>query len=108
MLSGRTPTKEERQWMQDIVQLGCICCIYEGDIDPFTCPPEYTAVHHIDGKTKEGAHLLTLPLCATHHQNGHNARHRCKADFEKEYGDEYSLLEWVKRLVKSGKDRGIL
>ena len=55
-VKGRTPTKEEKEWMDFICQQGCIVCHNEiGVFSP--CEP-----HHIDGKTQAGAHFLTIPL----------------------------------------------
>ena len=84
--------------MDSISQVGCIVCklLY----DAYT-PAE---IHHIDGKTKPGCHLLTIPLCYEHHREGANndlyvSRHPFKAEFEKRYGTEMELLEKLKELV---------
>lgn len=102
-LKGRTPTKNEKQWMGDICELGCIVCwIHDGIFTP-QCSP-----HHIDGKTKEGAHFKTIPLCSAHHQiaDTHKpkrwiSRHGDgKAAFEREYGAEEFLLEQCKEYLE--------
>jgi len=96
--SGRTPTKEERKHMDALVSLGCIVCrLHHGCYTPAT-------VHHIAGKTKPGAHLLTLGLCGIHHQGGrdcqeYTSRHPYKAAFERRYGTEMELLEACRELV---------
>ncbi len=92
-MQGRTPTKAEKQWMNDIVQIGCICCIEEGSLTPYEMPPEYTAIHHIDGKTKPEAHLKTIPICPFHHQEGPDARHVNKKRFVEKFGTEEYLLK---------------
>ena len=84
--------------MDLISQVGCIVC--KVHYDCFT-PAE---VHHIDGKTKPGAHLKTIGLCYRHHREGVNnemyvSRHPFKAEFVKRYGTEMDLLEKVKELV---------
>ena len=84
--------------MDSISQVGCIVC--KVHYDCFT-PAE---VHHIDGKTKPGAHLKTIGLCYRHHREGVNnemyvSRHPFKAEFVKRYGTEMDLLEKVKELV---------
>ena len=97
-MKGRQPNKQEKLWMDSISQVGCIVC--KVHYDCFT-PAE---VHHIDGKTKPGAHLKTIGLCYRHHREGVNnemyvSRHPFKAEFVKRYGTEMDLLEKVKELV---------
>ena len=93
-MKGRTPNKEEKAWMDKITALGCIVCY--NDLNVYT----EGSPHHIDGKTKPGAHLLTICLCGRHHQipgEGYVSRHGDgKARFEKEYGLESKLLEITK------------
>lgn len=93
-----TPTLEEAQWMADIVELGCICCILDG------LQPRETAVHHILSGGRRKGHLFTLPLCPGHHQHdtasGLIARHPFKARFEARYGTEAELLERVRLKIK--------
>jgi hypothetical protein len=97
-MQSRTPTKEEKEWMNKVADMGCIVCseFYGAD-----SPAE---VHHLDGKTKKGAHLLTIPLCYRHHREGANnkmyvSRHPYLYEFEKRYGTQESLLEKVKEYV---------
>jgi len=63
-MKGRTPNKEEKAWLDAICQIGCCVCRNEFQLFSPACP------HHIDGKTKLGAHFLTIPLCGQHHQTG--------------------------------------
>jgi len=98
-VKGRTPNKMEKLWLDLICQLGCIVCRNEmGVVSP--CEP-----HHLDGKTKTGAHFLTIPLCWNHHRSGINttkcvSRHPYKKEFEKRYGTEETLLEQVQEWLK--------
>lgn len=97
-MKGRTPNKEEKLWMDSISTLGCIVCRVYFDCDS---PAE---VHHIDGKTKAGAHMNTIPLCYRHHREGVNndmyvSRHPYKTEFVKRYGTEEELLQKVKDLL---------
>ena len=94
-MKGRTPTKSERQWMNAICQIGCIVCRNEYGVFSPAVP------HHMDGKTKEGAHLKTIPLCGAHHQTGEGciSRHPYKARFEAEYGTEEELLEQCRDII---------
>lgn len=101
-MKGRTPTEEEKDWMDDICQFGCIVCYLE--FDGLYTPPQ---IHHIHGKTRPGAHKKTIPLCYNHHmadqQNPpsplYTSRHPNKAAFEKRYGTEQYLLEMTEKLI---------
>lgn len=88
----RTPTVEERLWMEAIVRYGCIACRIDGIL------PRPTAVHHIVQGGRRLGHLFTLGLCDPgHHQNGAQlgmvSRHPWKARFENRYGLELDLLQ---------------
>lgn len=91
-MKGRPPTAEERRFMDAIASLGCVACAKDGIANP------WIGLHHIDGRTKPGAHLLVLPLCAGHHQDGTGANptlvavHPDKARFEARYGTQRELL----------------
>ncbi|HIF9347082.1 TPA: Ref family recombination enhancement nuclease [Photobacterium damselae] len=60
-LKGRTPTALEREIMNAIGSLPCICCLMQGRYTPVV------SLHHINGRSKEHAHCKVLPLCAWHH-----------------------------------------
>lgn len=91
-MKGRPPTADEARFMSAIADLGCVACRHDGWHNPDI------SVHHIDGRTKPGAHLLVLPLCAGHHQDGTGtnptliAVHPYKARFEARYGTQRALL----------------
>jgi len=91
-MKGRPPTAEESRFMSAIAGLGCIACKKDGWHNPDV------SVHHIDGRTKPGAHFLVLGLCAGHHQHGTGANptliavHPYKARFEERYGAQRALL----------------
>ena len=99
-MQGRTPTAEEKRWLNITKELGCIVCITQRLAAPWETPPEYTANHHIDGAQKPGAHLLSIPLCPHHHQTGPNARHRNKTRFDENFGGEDYLLLMTKDYIK--------
>lgn len=96
--SGRNPTKAESAWLTLIVEFGCIVCyLFEGVYSP-------GMPHHLAGKTKKGAHFLTICLCPKHHQptittDRFVSVHGNKAQFEREYGTQLVLLEKTKELV---------
>lgn len=85
--------------MNAVAEAGCIICkLFHGVYSP-------AAIHHVDGKTKPGAHFKTLGLCGLHHQGGNDcqeytSRHPYKARFEARYGSEAELMEKTKRLLE--------
>ena len=78
--------------MDAIGSLGCLACLKDGNVNP------WISLHHIDGRTKPGAHMLVIGLCAGHHQDGTGgdktmvAVHPYKARFEQRYGTQRQLL----------------
>ena len=102
-MKGRNPAADEKRFMSSVVDLGCIVCrIFYSVYSPCT-------VHHMDGKTKPGAHFKVLGLCGNHHQiaspTGEWAtrhgpgRKTGKKAFEDEYYTEEELLTKTKELL---------
>jgi hypothetical protein len=90
-------TKEEKRWMNDLVEVGCIVCRLNGVYSP----PD---IHHVLRAGKRQSHLFTIPLCPIHHRSGNNneiatSRHPYKREFERRYGTENELLEQTKLFV---------
>lgn len=90
-MKGRAPTKADIKRFELIQSMGCIVCIL------FYGAPTPCEIHHTNGKTKEGAHQLTIGLCPGHHRHGSDkppfiSRHPYKARFEAAYGTEAELL----------------
>lgn len=91
-MKGRPPTAEEARFMDRMGKLPCIACLKDG------WENHEISLHHIDGRTKPGAHFLVLPICAGHHQAGTGpnpmliAVHPDKARFEARYGTQRELL----------------
>lgn len=91
-MKGRPPTAEEARFMDRMGSLPCIACLKDGWTN------EVISLHHLDGRTKPGAHFLVLPLCAEHHQQddsdprGRISVHGRKATFEARYGTQRELL----------------
>lgn len=98
-MKGRTPTAAELDLWDALAELGCIACHKDGRFNP------HVSIHHIDGRTKPGAHRKVLPLCAGHHQDGTGAPgliavHPYKARFEERYGKQTELLDdCLQRLI---------
>lgn len=94
-MKGRTPTAAEKRWMTQVAELNCIVCRNGG----LGSTP--AAIHHIDGRTKEGAHFKILPLCGIHHQTGGYgvALHQGRVAWENRYGTQKQLLKQVQELL---------
>jgi hypothetical protein len=106
-MKGKSPTKEEQQYWNDLVEVvGCVVSRLHLDIYN-----DYCSIHHIVGRTKKNAHKLVLPLSARFHQEqtgdykrGIYAVHPYKARFEREYGSQmYLLTKCNEMLIEAGK-----
>lgn len=87
------PTRSEKlYWSRLVSTVGCIACRLDGTVN------NHVSIHHINGRTRPGAHMQVLPLCAGHHQDGTDndktkiAVHPWKRRFEAQYGTQ----EWLK------------
>jgi hypothetical protein len=100
-MKGRAPTADEQRFMGAIAGLGCVACRKDGITNP------WISIHHIDGRTKPGAHFRVLPLCAGHHQEGTGedksliAVHPTKARFEARYGTQDELLVEARAMLEA-------
>lgn len=98
------PTKAEKAlWTLLADRVGCIACRVDGTLN------YRVSIHHIDGRTKPGAHQKVLPLCAGHHQDGTDndkskiAVHPWKRRFEARYGTQEELrLKCIELLGEEG------
>ena len=96
----RTRTPAEVKLHDQLAALGCIACMKDGRYNP------HVSIHHVDGRTKPGCHLLVLPLCGPHHQDdgsGAVAVHPWKARFEKRYGQQLDLVNECMALLEGMK-----
>ena len=94
-LKGRKPTVSEQRHMTAVAALGCCVCRRElGVHSP-------AAIHHTEGRTKPGAHMIVLPLCPTHHQTGGRgvALHAGRVEWERLHGTQADLLAWVNEQI---------
>ena len=92
----RTPTVEERRWMDAIVRAGCLACRMDGIAD---VPGE---VHHLLRAGRRIGHMHTICLCPPHHRTGEGgviARHPWRVRFEQRYAPEPILLAMSLDLV---------
>ena len=93
----RAVTPQEKELWDRLAGLGCVACMKDGRYNP------HVSIHHVDGRTKPGCHLLVLPLCGPHHQDdgsGAIAVHPWKARFEERYGDQRMLVLECMKLLK--------
>lgn len=96
-MKGRAPNKSEKQFHDSMAQIGCIACRKDGMFNPVV------SIHHIDGRTKPGAHKLALPLCYPHHQGDGKvvpSVHGNKRQFENRYGTQRQLLAECNELLR--------
>ena len=97
-MQSHSATVEEKTWMDQITNLGCIVCL---KVWGLATPAE---VHHINGKAKKGSQLETIPLCYAHHRGGKDtpswsSRHPYKSRFEQRYGTELELLDYTRNEI---------
>jgi hypothetical protein len=97
------PTKADKKYWDAVAQLGCVACKIDGYLNMLV------SIHHVDGRTKPGAHRKVLPLCAGHHQKGSNtnnpnmiAVHPDKSRFEARYGKQEELMIKVNERLANG------
>jgi hypothetical protein len=96
-MKGSNPTKTDKQLWTKLADLGCIACRIDGIHSP------HVSIHHIDGRTKPGAHQNVIPLCGPHHQTGGEEApsiHPWKARFEAKYGKQEQLRQMCMELIK--------
>ena len=77
--------------MDAVAALGCVVCRRAlGCYSP-------AEIHHTQGKTKPGAHMLVLGLCPQHHRLGCRgvALHAGRRVWERLYGTQAELLAWT-------------
>lgn len=83
------PTRAEKlMWNRLTNEVGCIACRLDGVTN------HNVSIHHIDGRTKPGAHSNVIPLCGAHHQTGGEdapSIHPWKRRFEAKYGLQQEL-----------------
>lgn len=104
-MKGRAVNKKEKAYHDALVSIvGCIACRHDGNVN------HYCSIHHIDGRTKPGAHMNVLSLCAGHHQKGTGipgliAVHPDKAMFEAKYGKQSELQAECNRILELEKQQ---
>lgn len=62
-MQSRKATGLESVWLALSYQIPCIVCSEFMGI-----PGSPAEIHHLDGKTKPGAHLKSISMCSRHHR----------------------------------------
>lgn len=105
-MKSRSKTKQDEWWLEVITDLGCICSIREGLVDPYSGMP--VERHHILGKTKPLSHLITIPLRPDLHNYYHiGSVHHNKASFERAYGTQRELWHHTLAMVLPEKEKAL-
>ncbi len=95
-MKGRNPTADEKRHMARVRSLGCIACMNMG----IETPEQFTCIHHVEGRTKPGAHFKVLPLCDGHHSRYEaTGLHYNLREWENEYGTQEQLLEQIEEML---------
>lgn len=100
-MKGRSVTAVQKRYHDALANLvGCIACRKMGHGNTLV------SVHHVEGRTRDDAHWMVLPLCAGHHQDGTGipgliAVHPYKARFEREFGRQHELIEECREIVRN-------
>jgi len=106
-MKGRPPTAEEARFMDKMGKLPCIACLKDG------WTSHTISLHHIDGRTKPGAHFLVLPLCGPHHQQDDTdprqrvSLHGHKKPFLARYGTERELLAECMAMIRNSETAAV-
>jgi len=96
------PTRSEKlYWSRLVSTVGCVACRIDGITN------HHVSIRHISGRTKPGAHMNVLSLCAEHHQTGGESApsiHPWKRKFEAKYGKQAELKAMCDRVLAEQGD----
>ncbi|NBN61582.1 DUF968 domain-containing protein [Proteus sp. G2639] len=90
----KSKTKEEKKWLSDVAELGCICCRNMG------FGASLAEIHHVRtgrGMAQRASHTDVLPLCPPHHRACYETGfHASPKSWQEIHGSEAELLEQTK------------
>ncbi|HEK3217415.1 TPA: DUF968 domain-containing protein [Proteus mirabilis] len=93
----KSKTKEEKKWLSDVAELGCICCRNMG------FGGSLAEIHHVrtgQGMAQRASHTDVLPLCPPHHRACYETGfHASPKSWQEIHGTEIELLEQTKQEV---------
>ena len=95
-MAKKRPTVEEKKYMSQVADYGCVACEQDGLVRP-------AEIHHIRKHTGMGlrpSHFNILPLCSVHHRTGKISVHLGKQAFIDKYGTEQQLQQRVRERIK--------
>lgn len=94
---SKSKTKEEKKWLSDVAELGCICCRNMG------FGASLAEIHHVrtgQGMAQRASHTDVLPLCPPHHRACYETGfHASPKSWQEIHGTEIELLEQTKQEV---------
>ena len=97
-MAKKPPTKEEREHMSRVAEMGCIVCRQMG------YPGTPAELHHIRagaGAGQRSSHFRVIPLCFHHHSaQGSDGFHKAPRSWQERHGTEEELLERVKEILE--------
>lgn len=88
---SKQKTADERKHLARIGSMPC--CI---------CGAQLVEVHHLRsqvGMGRKASHFQTLPLCFEHHRGKTGFHGLGSKAFQRKYGSEHDLLEWVMKMI---------
>lgn len=90
----KSKTKDEKKWLSDVAELGCICCRNMG------FGASLAEIHHVrtgQGMAQRASHTDVLPLCPPHHRACYETGfHASPKSWQEIHGSEAELLEQTK------------
>ncbi|WP_368875750.1 Ref family recombination enhancement nuclease [Proteus vulgaris] len=93
----KSKTKEEKKWLSDVAELGCICC------RNMEFGASLAEIHHVrtgQGMAQRASHTDVLPLCPPHHRACYETGfHASPKSWQEIHGSEIELLEQTKQEV---------
>lgn len=96
-MTKKSKTKEDKQWLSDVAELGCICCRNMG------YGASLAEIHHTragQGMAQRASHKDVLPLCPLHHRASYDTGfHAAPKTWQEIHGTEVELLEQIKKEV---------
>ncbi|MCG5378749.1 Ref family recombination enhancement nuclease [Providencia rettgeri] len=96
-MTKKSKTKEDKQWLSDVAELGCICCRNMG------YGATLAEIHHVrtgQGMAQRASHKDVLPLCPHHHRPSYDTGfHAAPKTWQEIHGTEIELLEQIKKEV---------
>ena len=95
-MAKKRPTVEEKKYMSQVADYGCVACEQDGLVRPAEIPH----IRKHSGMGLRPPHTRILPLCSVHHRTGKISVHLGKQAFIEKYGTEQQLQQRVRERIK--------